>query len=133
MFHVEIDRFKTGNWTVLKSIYAPTRTVTTFSVTNNSTNVVLNSGHGRFVAIGDKFGLNANVSISSINGDTVILSEPVTLTDAIDITFSSNTGVDTISGSYSFDSLYDAGEKIPMYRDWETDRKSTRLNSSHRL
>ena len=22
---------------------------------------------------------------------------------------------------------------LPMYRDWETDRKSTRLNSSHRL
>ena len=118
LFHVEVDKFKTGNWTVLKSIYAPTRTVTTFSVTNNSTNVVLNSGHGRFVAIGDKFGLNANVSISSINGDTVILSEPVTLTDAIDITFSSNTGIDTISGSYSFDSLYDVGEKIPMRILW---------------
>ena len=24
------------------------------------------------------------------------------------------------------------GEKIGSYRDWETDRKSTRLNSSHR-
>ena len=24
------------------------------------------------------------------------------------------------------------GVLIPMYRDWETDRKSTRLNSSHR-
>ena len=23
--------------------------------------------------------------------------------------------------------------RIPLYRDWETDRKSTRLNSSHRL
>ena len=23
--------------------------------------------------------------------------------------------------------------KMPSYRDWETDRKSTRLNSSHRL
>ena len=24
------------------------------------------------------------------------------------------------------------GDKIASYRDWETDRKSTRLNSSHR-
>ena len=23
-------------------------------------------------------------------------------------------------------------EEVPVYRDWETDRKSTRLNSSHR-
>ena len=29
-----------------------------------------------------------------------------------------------------FDTSYD---NSPCYRDWETDRKSTRLNSSHRL
>ena len=26
-----------------------------------------------------------------------------------------------------------AAESLALYRDWETDRKSTRLNSSHRL
>ena len=28
---------------------------------------------------------------------------------------------------------YDVSQHIYLYRDWETDRKSTRLNSSHRL
>ena len=30
-------------------------------------------------------------------------------------------------------SLDDVKSARPLYRDWETDRKSTRLNSSHRL
>ena len=29
--------------------------------------------------------------------------------------------------------LHSVKEKVKLYRDWETDRKSTRLNSSHRL
>ena len=36
---------------------------------------------------------------------------------------------------YKLNGLYLGGERANMdsYRDWETDRKSTRLNSSHRL
>ena len=31
------------------------------------------------------------------------------------------------------DRIWQNSETAPEYRDWETDRKSTRLNSSHRL
>ena len=38
----------------------------------------------------------------------------------------------TVDDVYSVISLIaDTAARIPMYRDWETDRKSTRLNSSH--
>ena len=32
-----------------------------------------------------------------------------------------------------YDTLQWAHDEFKYYRDWETDRKSTRLNSSHRL
>ena len=35
------------------------------------------------------------------------------------------------SGSKEFHVLASSGEDTIDYRDWETDRKSTRLNSSH--
>ena len=34
--------------------------------------------------------------------------------------------IEDMGRRYGFDTCY------PRYRDWETDRKSTRLNSSHR-
>ena len=36
-------------------------------------------------------------------------------------------GVDDLSGGY----VENVDPRIHFYRDWETDRKSTRLNSSH--
>ena len=40
------------------------------------------------------------------------------------------------SGIYIINAVSDlisGGQPLQTYRDWETDRKSTRLNSSHRL
>ena len=37
---------------------------------------------------------------------------------------------DVIAGK-SWHTCYDSSKCNPQYRDWETDRKSTRLNSSH--
>ena len=37
----------------------------------------------------------------------------------------------TIEGYASTNDVDRVGDVVPPYRDWETDRKSTRLNSSH--
>ena len=39
----------------------------------------------------------------------------------------------TFTGNSTFSGKFNYNDKYPAYRDWETDRKSTRLNSSHRL
>lgn len=118
LFHVEVDKFKTGNWEILKSIYAPTRQVILNFGTTNSTLLQLNAGYTKNLAIGDKLASNTNITITSISGDNVILSEPVSYGEGDYVDFKFDVGSDTISGSYSFDSLYDVGEKIPMRILW---------------
>ena len=44
-----------------------------------------------------------------------------------------STGGNILEGALTGGAMGYVGVKVGVYRDWETDRKSTRLNSSHRL
>ena len=83
---------------------------------------------------------NAGYTVGSITDNTIAIV-------AIELNYSGNSITTTINGSKQTSATrtgwvsayntvlnlgYDAGGTTE-YRDWETDRKSTRLNSSHRL
>lgn len=118
LFHVEIDKFKNGNWETLKSIYKPVRQVILNFGATNETVLNLNPGYSKTLAIGDKLESNTNITITAINGDNITLSAPVSYGEGDYVNFKFDVGTDEISGSYAFDKLYDVGDHVPIRIFW---------------
>jgi len=136
LFHFEVDRFDTGEWEVLRSIYSPTRTVKVGA--NTTTNVVqLATGDGKYVAVGDKLSTNNEIVVDNIAGDVLTLTGDVTFVSNSDITFTFIEGEDYITGSFNTEPIYDLGEHFKTRILWwypntapDVDDKYLRMNST---
>jgi hypothetical protein len=114
LFHAEYDRFGTGNWQVLKSIYAKKRDVVVATNATSSTIVVLESGESRYISIGDFWEDDDEAEITNITGDTITLTKEVTVTTGQTMTFDMPLGEDTTSGSYTINEILDRDEVPQM-------------------
>ena len=106
LYIIEYDPLDNGNWTVLKNIYAASRTVTVSVAATNTTTVTLASGNGKFVAIDDELVITPApaepVTVTGVSGDVVTLSAQVTVTLNQSLTFTKTVGETMTSGSNEF-------------------------------
>ena len=103
--------------------------------------VKLQEGDVKFTVLGNHWKSGANNPVN----ENIRLGNAKTLRDRLDQILKEDPQADVIIGG-DFNTQYNQGQRYPFmtktaiqdvlgsrYRDWETDRKSTRLNSSHRL
>lgn len=118
LFHVEFDRFDTGDWVVYKSIYAPERSVRVVANNDTSTTVELLPGDEKYVAQGDKLSSNNDIQIVDVVGSTLTLSEPITVTANDVISFEFIVGEDLITDGFEIEPVFDIGEKTKIRMLW---------------
>ena len=118
LFHVEMDRFNTGDWKIYKSIYRPQRTVTISANNNTSATVDLVEGDDRYVAVGDKLTTNNEITILDVNTNQITLSSAVTAVKDQTISFVFDVGQELINDRFVIDSAYDIGERAKIRILW---------------
>ena len=110
LFHVEYDRFADDNWEVVKSIYAKQRIVTVDVTATNTTVIQLAAGDTRYVSEGDYILGDTTNTITSISGNSITLTNPITIAASSTITFDMNLGQTRYLGTYNINEVLDRGE-----------------------
>lgn len=110
LFHVEYDVFDDGNWKIAKSIYDTQRSVTVAANASNSTSIIIEDEDIKYVAIGDFLNGDSNLSIRSISGSTLVISNPMTVNVGDILTAEFNIGIDTINSRYTIPIVLDSIE-----------------------
>jgi len=114
LFQVEYRRNSSSPWQILKSIYAKKRSVIVSStfVTATTDTIELEEGETRFVSVGDLWDLDNVITIASITGNIITLSDtvgPIAASDAI--VFDMELGTENyISGTYNINEILDRAE-----------------------
>ena len=114
LFHAEYDRFGTGNWQVLKSIYAKKRDVLVEDSVSDSFTIELQEGESKFVSIGDFLEDDEEAIVTSISGDVITFEKEVSVTAGQTLTFDMPLAEATTSGQYTIDEILDRAEVPQM-------------------